>query len=97
MMINANVEYDFNQYVQKQLQQPEFKQEYDKLEPEFAMIQALIDARKGMGMTQKELAEKTGIAQGDISKIEHGKVNVSLATLKRLAEGMGKQLKIEFV
>lgn len=96
-MIHLKVEYDFNRYVQEQLQNPDFKEEYDKLEPEFALMQALIDARKNSGMTQKELSEKTGITQGDISKIEHGKINVSLATLKRLAEGMGKQLKIEFV
>lgn len=72
-MIHPKVEYDFNRYVQEQLQNPDFKEEYDKLEPEFALMQALIDARKNSGMTQKELSEKTGITQGDISKIEHGK------------------------
>lgn len=60
------------------------------------IIQALIEARRASGMTQKELSEITGIAQGDISKLETGNVNPSLRTLIRLAEGMGMQLKVEF-
>ena len=67
------------------------------LEPEFNMIQAMIDARKGCNMTQKELADRTGIDQSDISKIETGNANPSLATLKRLAEGMDMILKLEFI
>ena len=60
------------------------------------IIQALIAARRASGMTQKELSELTGIAQGDISKLEKGNANPSLRTLIRLAEGMGMQLKVEF-
>lgn len=54
-------------------------------------------ARENAEITQKELAKKTGINQANISKIERGIANPSLATLKRLATGMGMQLKIEFV
>lgn len=61
------------------------------------MIQALIEARRASGMTQKELSELTGIAQGDISKLENGNANPSLRTLQRLADGMGMRLKLEFV
>ncbi|MBO5370662.1 MAG: helix-turn-helix transcriptional regulator, partial [Clostridia bacterium] len=71
--------------------------EYDALEPEFSIIQAMIDARKDCNMTQKELSEKTGITQGDISKLESGNANPSLKTLQRLANGMGMKLKLEFV
>ena len=60
------------------------------------IIQSLIDARRASGMTQKELSKLTGIAQGDISKLEKGNANPSLRTLIRLAEGMGMQLKVEF-
>ena len=67
------------------------------LEPEFAIIHAMIEARKTSGMTQKQLSEKTGIAQGDISKIEIGEANPTLNTLKRLASGMDMRLKLEFV
>ena len=54
-------------------------------------------ARENAEITQKELAKKTGINQANISKIERGIANPALATLKRLATGMGMQLKIEFV
>ena len=87
----------FNEYLKEQLKDPEFKREYEALEPEYAIIQALIDARKASGLTQKQLAEITGIAQADISKLENGNANPSLRTLQRLASGMGKSLKIEFV
>ena len=87
----------FNDFLGEQLKDPEVKKEYDALAPEFAIIQAMIDARQASGMTQKQLADKTGIAQADISKLERGNANPSLRTLQRLAAGMGMQIKIEFV
>mgnify|MGYP004675768787 CR=1 FL=1 len=88
---------DFEKYLAEQMKDPAFKAEYDALEPEFSIIQAMIDARKASGLTQHQLAEKTGIAQADISKLENGSANPSLRTLRRLAAGMGMQLKLEFV
>jgi len=79
------------------MKDPEFKAEYEALEPEFNIIQAIINARKKSGLTQKQLSEKTGIAQGDISKIEKGEANPSLKTLKRLASGMNTRLHLQFV
>ena len=87
---------DFNELLEEQLKDPEFRAEYEALEPEFAIVQAMIDARKRTGMTQKQLSEKTGIAQSDISKFETGGGNPSLRTLQRLAAGMGTVLHIEF-
>lgn len=86
----------FNDYLKKQLSDPEFKKEWDALEPEFAIVQAMIDARKESGLTQKQLSERTGIAQADISKLESGNGNPSVKTLQRLAAGMGMSVKIEF-
>ena len=48
-------------------------------------------------MTQEQLAQVTGINQANISRLENGTANPSLRTLKRLAEGMGMELKLEFV
>lgn len=86
----------FAEFLDEQLQDPEFKTEYDALEPEFTLMQAMIDARKATGLTQKQLSEKTGIAQSDISKLESGNANPSLKTLQRLANGLGMRIKIEF-
>lgn len=87
----------FDKYLEEQLKNPEFKKEYDALEPEFAVIRAILDARREKGITQKELSELTGIAQGDISKLENGSANPSVKTLERVASALGKRLKIEFV
>ncbi len=86
----------FAEFLDEQLQDPEFEAEYDALEPEFTLMQAMIDARKATGLTQKQLSEKTGIAQSDISKLESGNANPSLKTLQRLANGLGMRVKIEF-
>lgn len=87
----------FNDFLAEQLKNPEFRREYEALQPEHAVIQAMIDARKTSGLTQKELSERTGIAQGDICKLERGNANPSIKTLQRLALGMGMALKVEFI
>lgn len=86
----------FNDFLSEQLNDPEIRTEYEALAPEFTIMQAMINARKATGLTQKQLAEKTGIAQSDISKLERGSANPSLRTLQRLASGMGMQIKLEF-
>ena len=87
---------EWKEFLNEQLENPEVRAEWDALEPEFAIIQAMIEARKNSGITQKQLSEKAGIAQGDISKIESGSANPSLKTLKRLAAAMDMRLKVEF-
>lgn len=86
-----------NKFVDEQMQNPEFKAEYEKIQPEIDVIRAIVDARISQNLTQRELSERTGINQADISKLENGTRNPSLNLLKRLAEGMGMVLKIEFV
>ena len=87
----------FNDYLNEQMKDPAFKEEWNALEPEFTIMQAMIDARKASGLTQKQLSERTGIAQADISKLESGNANPSLKTLQRLAAGMGMKVKVEFL
>ena len=86
-----------DEFINEQLQDPIFKEKYDALEPEFTVMQAIIDARKESGMTQKELSSITGISQADISRLEHGTGNPSIKTLKRVAKAFHLALKIEFV
>lgn len=86
-----------NDMLEKQLEDDEFRKEYEAIQPEMDIIKALVDARNSLNLTQKELAERTGINQADISKIENGTRNPSLNLLKRLADGMGMVLKIEFI
>lgn len=87
----------YRDFLDEQLKDPEFKAEYEGIEPEFAIIRAMIEARQSAGLTQKQLAEKTGIDQSEISRYENGNGNPSLRTLQRLAQGMGMRMKLEFV
>ena len=86
-----------DQYKEKQMRDPLFAKEYEAIQPEMDVIRAIVDTRTSQNITQKELAERTGINQADISKLENGTRNPSVNLLKRLAEGMGMALKIEFV
>ena len=84
------------EYKREQMKNPEFVEAYEEIQPEMSVIRAMIDARLSRGMTQKELAEATGIAQGEISKLENGTRNPSLKLLQRLAEGMDMTLSVSF-
>ena len=81
----------------EQMKDPEFAKEYEAIQPEMDVIRAIVEARTSQNITQKELAERTGINQADISKLENGTRNPSVNLLKRLAEGMGMVLRIEFI
>ena len=94
-MVNSMKTLD--QYLNEQLQNESFKEEWEANQPEMDVIRAIVDARISQNLTQKELAERTGINQADISKLENGTRNPSLKLLKRLAEGIGMTLKLEFL
>ena len=83
--------------IAKEMENPKFRAEWEALEPEFQIIRAIIEGRDSKEFTQKQLSEATGITQADISRLENGTANPSLRTLKRLAAGLGMQLKLEFV
>lgn len=86
-----------NDMLSDQLKDDEFRREYEAIQPELDVIRAIVDARTSQNLTQKDLAERTGINQADISKLENGTRNPSVNLLKRLADGMGMALRIEFV
>lgn len=55
-------------------------------------------ARIESGLTQEELAEKSGTTKHYISKIENNKAGIELSTLSKIIEaGLGKSLRIEIV
>lgn len=87
---------NFRDTLKEEMENPEFKKEWDNLEVEFQIIKAMIDGRNENHLTQRELSDMTGIAQGGISKIENGNANPSIKTLDRLADALGKKLKVTF-
>lgn len=87
----------FRKHLNSMLEQPDFQEEYEKLQPEFEVMKALIEARTKQNMTQKELAERSGIRQSNISRIEKGVSSPNISTLQKLAEGLGMNLQVKFV
>lgn len=88
---------NLKEYKNKKMNDPEFAEAYKEIQPEMSVIRAIIDARISKNLTQKELAERTGIAQTEISKLENGTRNPSIKLLQRLAEGMNMVLNISFI
>lgn len=87
---------NFRKHLNEQLKDPEFYKEYKALEPEYEIIKQILKARSELNLTQKELAERIGIKQSNISRLESGNYNPSLDFLKKVAQGLGKELHIEF-
>lgn len=87
---------NLHEYKLKAMQDPDFAREYEAIQPELAVIRAIVEARTSCNLTQKELAKRTGIAQTEISRLENGTRNPSIKLLQRLAEGMDMTLTISF-
>lgn len=87
----------FNDFLNEQLKDPEFKKEYDSLEVEYDIINQIIKTRLEQNLTQADLAKKVGTAQSNISRLESGNYNPTLEFLKKVANSLGKKLKISFV
>lgn len=88
---------DLQELTNELMEDPDFRREYEALQPERDITMALVKARKEAGLTQTQLSEKTGISQADISRLESGSRNPSLALLQRIAEALNSTLRIEFV
>lgn len=74
----------------------EFVREYDALEEEFALADALIRARSAAEMTQQDVAEAMGTTQAVIARLESGRNMPSTRTLQRFAKATGSRLRISF-
>lgn len=87
---------DFRKHLEEKLKDAEFASEWEKERPEREYIKAIVAARINQNMTQKELAEKIGVKQSNISRIETGGCSPTIVTLQQIAAGVGKTLHIEF-
>jgi len=85
-----------DEHIARQLKNPEFARAWEEGEGEYQAQRALIQARIDANMSQRELSQATGIPQKTISLIETGDTNTTVRTLNKLANGMGKVLKISF-
>ncbi|MBQ9004014.1 MAG: helix-turn-helix transcriptional regulator [Eggerthellaceae bacterium] len=88
---------DFRKHLEKSLKDPEFKQEWDAQAAEREVMRQIVVARKDAGMTQAELAEACGMKPANLCRLENGNGNPSVATLSKIAQGLGRRLEISFV
>ena len=86
----------FEKVLKRALRDPEIKAEYDRLGPEYEIIEAIIRKRLEKGLSQKQLAEKMGTKQSALSRLESGNYNPSLAFLKKVATALDAKLQIQF-
>lgn len=73
---------------------PEYVEEYERLESQFAILNALLTARKEAGLTQKQLADLMGKRQSTIARLESGTHDPKIKTLHQVAKALGKELNI---
>ena len=78
------------------MENPAFREEYENTRADFEVMKAIIDARCNQNITQAELAERSGIRQSNLSRIETGSCSPTIHTLKQIAKGLGCELHIEF-
>ena len=86
----------FEYHEQQMRDNPENKAAYDALEQEFAIANALIQARSEAGMTQKDVAEKLGVSQPAVARMESGK-NISIKAIARYAKAVGRPINLSIL
>jgi transcriptional regulator with XRE-family HTH domain len=80
----------------KWMKDPQYAEEYDALEEEFALAAAVAKARSRAGLSQSELARRMKTTQSTVARLESGRGLPSTRTLDRFAKATGHRLKISF-
>lgn len=91
----SRVGISFEQMKVDLIKDEEFRVEYEKLQPRYEAVAQIIKARKEQNMTQAELAKRVGTQKSNISRLESGNYNPSLDFLTKVAESLGKSLKVQ--
>ncbi len=77
------------------MEDPEFREEYERVDEEFRLLESLVRARREAKLTQAELARRLGTTQSAIARLESGGVSPSIRTLRRYAEAIGARLSVD--
>jgi len=89
----------FSEFKNKALENLEVREEYENLEPAYALRKQLIKIRKDAGFTQEELAEILHTKKSNISRLENVNSSISpkLSTIEEYAKAVGYQIEINFI
>ena len=81
---------------EKWSREPDYREAYDELGPEFELARSLIEARTRAKLTQAELAERMKTTQSVIARLESGRSRPSTRTLDKIAQAIGTKLRVSF-
>jgi transcriptional regulator with XRE-family HTH domain len=87
---------NWKEHKKKLLKDPEFRNEYEALEPKYKLASTLIRLRLAKGFTQEQLAQLLHTKQESIARLESGGSLPSLSTVKKLATALDAELEINF-
>jgi transcriptional regulator with XRE-family HTH domain len=87
---------DWKEHKKQLLKNPEFRKEYEALEPEYKLASALIRLRLAKGLTQEQLANILNTKQESIARLESGGSLPSLSTVRKVAEALDAEVEINF-
>lgn len=85
---------NWKEHKKRLLKDPEFRKEYEALEPEYKLASALIRLRLEKGLTQEQLAKLLNTKQESIARLESGGSLPSLSTVKKVAIALDAELEI---
>lgn len=85
---------DFKEFRDELLQDTNVRREYELLKPKYDFIQAIIARRNELSLSQRKLAEITGMHQPAICRLERGDRNTSIGTLFKVAQALGLQINL---
>lgn len=77
--------------------EPEHRKEYRRQTPYHDLLLDIIRQRKELGITQKELAERAGMHQSQLSRIENAKHDPRLSTIIQIAEALNMRVDMRLV
>jgi len=82
---------------EKEMKDPEFRAGVEKAYERLETAYAILEMRHKARLSQKEVASKLKISQSAIARIEQGGQNLTIETLRKIADLFGKKVKIRFV
>jgi transcriptional regulator with XRE-family HTH domain len=85
---------NWKEHKKELLKDPEFRKEYEALEPEYKLASSLIRLRLAKGLTQEGLAKLLNTKQESIARLESGDSLPTLTTIKKVAEALDADLEI---
>jgi len=85
---------NWKEHKKQLMKNPEFREEYEALKPEYQLAAALIRLRLARGLTQEGLARLLNTKQESIARLESGSSLPSLSTVKKVADVLDAELEI---